>query len=191
MPSSAATALPAPRRVYNITRRCTCAHKPFCILISALALNRAALHLDLVRARARGWAGAVGGTFYQPVTHTCARFLADRRKQAPEVLNGERYGKAADVYSTGMVAWALLSGTLPFADLANPMAVMLKIVQGQRPPLDPSWPPLFCEQLLPRLWGADPALRPPMEELRLALEDNLHRPTTTGTIASSALASVP
>src|SRR6185369_4519675 len=35
---------------------------------------------------------------------------------APEVLQGEKFTKAADVYGFGMIVWEILSGEPPFID---------------------------------------------------------------------------
>jgi serine/threonine protein kinase len=33
---------------------------------------------------------------------------------APEILRGEKYEEAADVYSFGVILWEILSGEIPY-----------------------------------------------------------------------------
>lgn len=33
---------------------------------------------------------------------------------APEILRGEKYGEAADIYSFGVILWEMVTGDIPF-----------------------------------------------------------------------------
>jgi serine/threonine protein kinase len=46
---------------------------------------------------------------------------------APEVIRGERYTRASDVYSFGIVAWEIWTGELPFEGLKPMQIVRLEI----------------------------------------------------------------
>jgi len=52
---------------------------------------------------------------------------------APEVLRGERYTPAADIYSLGMVLYELITCLPPYAEQAHDTNLALKILQGIRP----------------------------------------------------------
>ena len=90
---------------------------------------------------------------------------------SPECLQSERYGASSDVYSLGIVLWELLSGEVPFAEMPGPMQVMLRVVQGGRPSIDPAWPP-FLRDLLPAMWAHEPVQRPSLLEVIGVLEEN-------------------
>ncbi|KAJ6516327.1 kinase-like domain-containing protein [Mycena sanguinolenta] len=56
------------------------------------------------------------------------------RYQAPELLESEspnHYG--SDVYAFGCVSYEILTGKVPFFELANEVAIILKVVKGVRP----------------------------------------------------------
>ena len=80
---------------------------------------------------------------------------------APEVLSGDcLYGKPADVFSLGIMFWELLSGSRPHADLlGRAMPIMLRVVQGGRPAVDPSWPEAY-QHFLSSCWHGEPSQRP-------------------------------
>ncbi|KAF7354928.1 DH domain-containing protein [Mycena sanguinolenta] len=56
------------------------------------------------------------------------------RYQAPELLKNERcnhYG--SDVYAFACVAYEILSGKVPFFEITNDVAILLKVIEGVRP----------------------------------------------------------
>ncbi|CAG8546955.1 10861_t:CDS:2 [Paraglomus occultum] len=56
---------------------------------------------------------------------------------APEVLQGQPYTQASDIYSFGIVAYELLANTYPYSDLnLEDTNLALKICQGLRPDVD-------------------------------------------------------
>jgi len=52
---------------------------------------------------------------------------------APEVLKGEKYAPAADIYSLGMVMYELFTGLSPYTEQAHDVNLALNILQGERP----------------------------------------------------------
>jgi len=52
---------------------------------------------------------------------------------APEVLQGQPYTQAADIYSLGMVMYELITGLPPYAEYAHDINLALQICQGERP----------------------------------------------------------
>jgi len=77
---------------------------------------------------------------------------------APEILWGGKFTEAADVYSYSMVAWEVLTHTVPFHGL-NPVQIGVAVrEQKLRPPLPDDCPPGFGE-LLAGCWHDEPAQR--------------------------------
>ncbi|CAG8604608.1 11086_t:CDS:2, partial [Paraglomus occultum] len=64
---------------------------------------------------------------------------------APEVLRGEPYTQAADIYSFGMVATEVLTGCPPFAEYAHDTALALRICAGLRPEFKIKIPQLLAD----------------------------------------------
>ncbi|GAB0498555.1 hypothetical protein MMPV_009901 [Pyropia vietnamensis] len=84
---------------------------------------------------------------------------------SPEVITGERYSAAADVYSFGIVIWELFSGLLPFAGM-NPAQVMFSVTaRDLRPTIKPGMMPSELASLIQRCWRAQPDSRPTFLEI--------------------------
>src|SRR4051795_8064452 len=54
---------------------------------------------------------------------------------APEQALGEQVGPWSDLYSVGVIAFELFLGRLPFADTQEPMALLLRQINEDVPPL--------------------------------------------------------
>ncbi len=52
---------------------------------------------------------------------------------APEVLRGNPYTKAADIYSFGIIMWEMTSGIPAFNNIPHDFSLALNICQGLRP----------------------------------------------------------
>ncbi|EXX67155.1 Ypk2p [Rhizophagus irregularis DAOM 197198w] len=52
---------------------------------------------------------------------------------APEVLRGQNYTKAADIYSFGIIMYEVISGLPPYHDVSHDKNLAIKICQGLRP----------------------------------------------------------
>ena len=86
---------------------------------------------------------------------------------APEVLNGEPYTKASDVYSIGIIMSFLTSGQYPFSDREYDLFLASEIYEEPHP-LRPNvleGTPQDYEKLMKECWDADPNKRPTTEEL--------------------------
>jgi serine/threonine protein kinase len=78
---------------------------------------------------------------------------------APEVLQGQPYTQASDIYSFGIVAYETLTGLPPYYDVPHDEFLALKICQGLRPKFNIKIPKLL-EDFIKQCWDADPERRP-------------------------------
>src|SRR6266498_2857578 len=83
---------------------------------------------------------------------------------APEVLVGEPYTKAADIYSFGIIMWEMTSGIPAFNNIPHDFNLSLNICQGLRPEIIEGTMPEYAE-LMEKCWDSDPNKRPTADEL--------------------------
>ncbi|RHZ77562.1 hypothetical protein Glove_176g62 [Diversispora epigaea] len=83
---------------------------------------------------------------------------------APEVLSGEVYTKAADVYSYGIVAYEIVTGFPPYPDIPHDKNLAMSICNGLRPKI-PFHTPKLITRMIMRCWDARVTYRPTFEEL--------------------------
>ncbi|CAI2183716.1 4249_t:CDS:2, partial [Funneliformis geosporum] len=84
---------------------------------------------------------------------------------APEVLNGELYTFASDIYSFGVIMSELSTGNPPFYDRIHDVSLALDICNGLRPEFGKGTPE-FYKELSYRCMNANPNQRPTSEELK-------------------------
>ena len=82
---------------------------------------------------------------------------------APEVLRGEQYTQACDVYSFGIVLWELASRTAPSLGRTS-AAIRTDTLSGVRPPVNSSWPEAVVD-LMRRCWDPVPDKRPSFAQI--------------------------
>ncbi|RIA87835.1 kinase-like domain-containing protein [Glomus cerebriforme] len=83
---------------------------------------------------------------------------------APEILRGQNYTKAADIYSFGIIMYEVISGLPPYHDVSHNQNLALKICQGLRPRFDIKVPQLFVH-LIKRCLDANQLNRPTASEI--------------------------
>jgi len=83
---------------------------------------------------------------------------------APEVLRGDPYTPAADIYSLGMIMWEMSSNEPPYSDRAHDYKLAEEICLGLRPPIISGTPKGYVTAML-RCWDCDPSKRPSIAEL--------------------------
>ncbi|RHZ44984.1 hypothetical protein Glove_701g13 [Diversispora epigaea] len=83
---------------------------------------------------------------------------------APEVLRGEKYTQASDIYSFGMIMWEISTGQLPFSGRAHDVHLAMDICKGHRPPISDLIPKCYSD-LICRCWDANPSNRPSIDDI--------------------------
>ncbi|RHZ86174.1 hypothetical protein Glove_54g20 [Diversispora epigaea] len=83
---------------------------------------------------------------------------------APEVLSGEEYTKAADVYSFGIIFYKIVTGFPPYSDIPHDKDLAMKICNGLRPKI-PFHTPKLITRMIMRCWDARVTHRPTSREL--------------------------
>jgi serine/threonine protein kinase len=87
---------------------------------------------------------------------------------APEILRGQNYTKAADVYSFGIIMYEVISGLPPYHDVRHDENLATKICLGLRPRFNAKVPQLIVE-LVKRCLDANFLNRPKMGEVEFIL----------------------
>ncbi|KLL03563.1 MAG: hypothetical protein MRECE_13c028 [Mycoplasmataceae bacterium CE_OT135] len=90
---------------------------------------------------------------------------------APEVLKGEQYTQASDIYSFGIMAYELFANSYPYRDYNNDSILAFRVCEGLRPNLDSVKAPQLLKNLISKCWNANPEQRPMAEELEKILLD--------------------
>src|SRR5947199_50760 len=78
---------------------------------------------------------------------------------APEILRGQNYTKAADVYSFGIIMYEVFSGLPPYHDVSHDKNLTMKICLGLRPRFNIKVPQLIVH-LIKSCLDANPLNRP-------------------------------
>ncbi|CAB4433019.1 unnamed protein product [Rhizophagus irregularis] len=83
---------------------------------------------------------------------------------APEILRGQSYTKAADIYSFGIIMYEVISGSLPYYDVSHDNNLAIKICQGLRPRFSIKVPQLIVH-LIKKCLDGNPLNRPEADEI--------------------------
>ncbi|KAJ8909075.1 hypothetical protein NDN08_005772 [Rhodosorus marinus] len=82
---------------------------------------------------------------------------------APEVIDGEAYMEAADVYSLSIIMWEVLTGRVPYVDMPA-TAILVKVsMDGLRPEFlseDQEKISPNMKEMMMQMWQEDPSSRP-------------------------------
>src|ERR1051325_5416809 len=89
---------------------------------------------------------------------------------APEILRGEEFTKAADIYGFGMLMSEVISGEVPFIDRDFDLHLALDVCDGVRPQI-PEYAPEPYVTLMKHCWDPIPTNRPTAEELNYKFFD--------------------
>jgi serine/threonine protein kinase len=89
---------------------------------------------------------------------------------APEVLRGNRFTAASDIYSFAMIMWELTSRVPPFDDRPHDFHLSLSICKGERPEIIDGTPQCYID-LMKKCWHLDPLQRPTASELNIIFKN--------------------
>ncbi|RIA86511.1 kinase-like domain-containing protein [Glomus cerebriforme] len=87
---------------------------------------------------------------------------------APEILRGQNYTKAADIYSFGIIMYEIISGLPPYHDISHDKNLAMEICQGLRPRFNFEVPRMIIH-LIKRCLDANPLNRPTANEIKKIL----------------------
>ncbi|GBC08300.1 hypothetical protein RclHR1_00800027 [Rhizophagus clarus] len=94
---------------------------------------------------------------------------------APEVLRGNPYTPASNIYSFSMIMWEFTSGVPPFNDKAHDLQLALSICKGDRPEILGNTPQCYVD-LMKKCWNQNPLKRPSASEVKNIIIKWIYRP---------------
>ncbi|CAB5187999.1 unnamed protein product [Rhizophagus irregularis] len=100
-----------------------------------------------------------GSTYEKPKLYGVLPYVA------PEVLRGQKYTRAADVYAFGFIIYEVFTGYPPYHDVPHDLKLAKKICSGHRPPITSSDIPPRIMKLISSCWDSRPEERPSALEL--------------------------
>ncbi|RHZ45374.1 hypothetical protein Glove_680g80 [Diversispora epigaea] len=85
---------------------------------------------------------------------------------APEVLTGQKYSQASDIYSFGIMMNEIVTGLPPYYNVSHDSKLTLQIVyKNLRPKIDTENTPRNFIQLIEKCWDKNPKNRPTAKEM--------------------------
>jgi tRNA A-37 threonylcarbamoyl transferase component Bud32 len=89
---------------------------------------------------------------------------------APEILKREPYDLRSDIYSFGMLLWALMAEREPWSQYTQAWEIANLVIEGKREVISPDWPSEIAE-LIRRCWAENPNERPETKEVYQILHE--------------------
>ncbi|RIB12439.1 kinase-like domain-containing protein [Gigaspora rosea] len=93
------------------------------------------------------------------------------RYTAPEVLCGNPFTQASDIYSFGMIMWEISSGKVVFPDRKYDDAIFQMDIRGGLRPIILEDTPICFANLLKKCWDQNPEKRPSALEIHKTIID--------------------
>lgn len=90
--------------------------------------------------------------------------------EAPEIIDDQELTEKIDIFSYGMICFAILTGKSPFDTKAKTFKIQQAIVSGKHPKIPDDIPQSFST-LIKQCWQLDPASRPSMNDVVASLKD--------------------
>ncbi|EXX54732.1 Ypk2p [Rhizophagus irregularis DAOM 197198w] len=100
---------------------------------------------------------------------------------APEILRGQTYTKAADIYSLGIIMYEIISGLPPYHDVDHNKNLAITICQGLRPRFKIKVPQLIVH-LIKKCLDANSSDRPTANEIEEVLYKWYYMPSDNQTV---------
>ncbi|PKK61125.1 hypothetical protein RhiirC2_856445 [Rhizophagus irregularis] len=94
---------------------------------------------------------------------------------APEILKGQPYTQASNIYSFSIIMWEFTSKILPFNDKAHDLQLALSICKGERPEIIENTPQCYID-LMKKCWNENPLKRPSSKEVLDIIKNWIIRP---------------
>ena len=92
---------------------------------------------------------------------------------APEIIACQSYGTQADMYSFGLLLYAMITGETPFKGFSSLQIIHAVVQQRERPKFSTNGSiPAAVKELIHRCWANEPASRP-SAEAALSIVDTL------------------
>uniref|UniRef100_U9TVY1 Protein kinase domain-containing protein n=2 Tax=Rhizophagus irregularis TaxID=588596 RepID=U9TVY1_RHIID len=92
---------------------------------------------------------------------------------APEILRGQDYTKASDIYSFGIIMYVVISGLPPYYNVAHDELLALDICKGLRPEFNIKVPKLILH-IIKSCLDANPSNRPYAKSLSRTFNEFLN-----------------
>ncbi|RHZ84529.1 hypothetical protein Glove_79g13 [Diversispora epigaea] len=89
---------------------------------------------------------------------------------APEILSGEKYTQASDIYSFGMVMLEVLTSYPPYYNIPHNKNLVMNIFKGVKPEIKCEIPQSLKE-IMENCWNLEPLNRPTAKKLKSQLKD--------------------
>ncbi|RHZ85619.1 hypothetical protein Glove_63g52 [Diversispora epigaea] len=89
---------------------------------------------------------------------------------APEVMDKNQYSQASDIYSVGIIMWAISTGKIPFEGELYDPELAIAIFNGYRPKIHKGTPQCYVE-LIEKCWHNNPSECPSAETIYDILEE--------------------
>ncbi|POG64472.1 hypothetical protein GLOIN_2v1782886, partial [Rhizophagus irregularis DAOM 181602=DAOM 197198] len=89
---------------------------------------------------------------------------------APEVLRGNPYTSASDIYSFSMIMWEFTSGVPPFYGEEYDYQLNLSICEGERPEIIKNTPENY-KDLMKACWDSEPTKRPTLKAIESTISE--------------------
>ncbi|GBC40459.2 kinase-like domain-containing protein [Rhizophagus irregularis DAOM 181602=DAOM 197198] len=104
------------------------------------------------------------GITQDPKTKNYIMVLEYAEDGTPEILRGQNYTTAADIYSFGIVMYEVISGLPPYHDLNHDNNLAIKVCKGIRPRFNIKVPQLIVH-LIKKCLDSNPLNRPTAEDI--------------------------
>ncbi|GAB2301183.1 hypothetical protein Dimus_035218 [Dionaea muscipula] len=103
------------------------------------------------------------------------------RWMAPEMIKRKPYGRKVDVYSFGLILWAMVAGSTPYEDM-NPVQAAFAVVSKNMRPEFPKCCPLAMQALIEQCWSSHPKKRPEFSQIVQVLDHFQSSVSNNGTL---------